>query len=174
MIEKLKKISMSKIVFLLFITTVIISELTLSRYGTTFSKTEEVRVAVMGNDISFNIMAPMDLYPGSDPSIIPLVITNKENNRICEVLKNFFLKLTKNETANIPLEFTLCKDEECNEVITENDAGLYFDQEFLLQAGIGEEKTYYIKAEWPKEYNNENYAFEIDYIKVEIYSTQVD
>ena len=37
-----------------------------------------------------------------------------------------------------------------------------------------DEVVLYIKAEWPKEHNHENYAFEIDYIKVQIDSTQVD
>ena len=174
MIEKLKKISLSKIVFLLFITTIIVTELTLSKYETTLSKEDEVRVALMGNDLFINVITPMDLYPGSEPSIIPLIISNKENNRICEVAQTFFLKLIKNQTANIPLEITLCKDEECNEILTENAQGIYEDDEFELNAGIEDKVVLYIKAEWPKEHNHENYAFEIDYIKVQIDSTQVD
>lgn len=172
--NRFQKISISKLAFILFVTTIIISEFTLSRYSTTLSKQEEATIAVMGSDVSLNILTPSDVYPGSAPAVIPIVITNKGNGKVCDVSQKFQVSLIRSESINIPFEYGLYEDIDCTNLLQKDENGYYTDSSYNFDAGIESSKVLYLKVEWPEEYNQESYAFEIDYVKVKITVTQVD
>lgn len=172
--KRLKNLSLSKLTFILIITTIIVTELTLSQYSTTLSRQEEAVIAIMGSDVSLNIVTPQDIYPGSAPAVIPIILTNKENNKVCDVSQEFSLSLERSELENIPFEYALYEDSNCTKVLETNQAGEYVNSDFSFKAGIEDSITYYLKLTWPEEYNQENYAFEIDYIKVKVKTSQLD
>lgn len=172
--EKLKQIPILKLVFLCFITTIIISEITFSRYRTTLSNYNTSRVAIMANDISLDLATPADMYPGSAPAVIAITLTNVDDGKICEVAQSYTISIKRGETTNIPFDFELYKDFACTELVNKNELGVFLDDSFIFKAGVREEHTYYLKINWPEEYNDASYAFEIDYFKVIINATQIN
>ena len=68
--------------------------------------------------------------------------------------------------------------EQADTIVEQNLERVYaqLDEETknALKAGIKEEHTYYLKISWPEEHNDASYAFEIDYFKVIINSTQIN
>lgn len=172
--EKLKQIPIFKLVFFCFITTVIVSEITFSRYKTTLSHYNTSKVAVMANDISLDLTTPVDMYPGSEPAVVAITLTNTDNGKICEVSQSYTFEIKRGEMTNIPFEFDLYKDRECTELVNKDELGIFSDASFIFKAGIKEEHTYYLKISWPEEHNDASYAFEIDYFKVIINSTQIN
>ena len=171
---KNKKISFSKLLFLCFITTVIVVELTFSKYESTFSKSTDATVAIMANDVLSNIVIPDGIYPGSAPVVVAITVTNEDNGRVCQVSQDYMIKIERPEQINIPFEFELYKDKECTESLDINEDGYYYDSSFNFDAGIKDEKKYYLKIYWPEEYNDASYAFEIDYFRFIVDTIQRD
>ena len=169
-----KEIKLPKLLFFFFITTVIVTELTLSKYSSTATSSDAITVALFANDVTTTITAPQNIYPGSDPVIIPITVTNKENEKVCQVSETFVIDLMENENPNIPLEYSLCKDSTCSSTISKNSDGHYTDSTFNFEANKEKSKTYYLKVYWPEQYNDSSYAFEIDYVNLKFIITQKD
>lgn len=169
-----KEIKLPKLLFFFFMTTVIVTELTLSKYSSTATSSDTVTVALFANDVTTTITAAQNIYPGSDPVIVPITVTNKENNKVCEVSQSYVIDVMTNENPNIPLEYTICKDSACTTPVAQNGEGYYTDNTFKFNANVEGSKTYYLKVYWPEEYNDSSYAFEIDYVNLKFIITQVD
>lgn len=169
-----KEIKLPKLLFFFFITTVIVTELTLSKYGSTATLSDTVKVALFANDVTTTVAATQNIYPGSDPVIIPITVTNKEESKVCQVSETFVIDLKVNENPNIPLEYSLCKNATCTSTVAKNSDGYYTDSTFNFQANREESKTYYLKVYWPEIYNDSSYAFEVDYVKLKFIITQKD
>lgn len=169
-----KEIALPNLLFFFFITTIIVTELTLAKYSSVATSVDAVTVALLANDVTTTVTATQNIYPGSDPLIIPITVTNKENDKVCQVSETFVIDLITNENPNIPLEYTLCKNSTCTSMISKNSDGYYTDSTFNFQASTEESKTYYLKVYWPQEYNDSSYAFEIDYVNLKFIITQKD
>ncbi len=169
-----KEITLPRLLFFFFITTVIITEFTLSKYSTIATASDSVTVALLANDVTTTITAPQNIYPGSNPVIIPITVTNKENDKVCQVSETFVFDLITNENPNIPLEYSICKNSTCTSTFSKNSDGFYTDSTFNFQAGTEESKTFYLKVYWPEQYNDSSYAFEVDYVNLKFIITQKD
>ena len=169
-----RKVSFFKLMFFCLMTTIIVVELTFSRYATTLSKTTNAVIALMANDVSTDIIIPDGIYPGSEPSIITVSVKNEDNGKISQVSQKYMMKIVRNGQVNIPFEFELYKDENCTQLLKMNENGYYYDTGFTFDAGVKKEHTYYLKVYWPEEYNDSSYAFEIDYISFLIDIIQLD
>ena len=171
---KFRSMSLSRMVFLCFLTTIIVVELTFAKYATTFSMENKSKVAVMASDVEFNIMTPESLYPGSEAAVVQLVFTNEENGQVCDISQNYSFSIERDSTINLPLEFSVYKDEDCSELFEPDDNGIYQDQSQTFKAGVSSNNIYYLKINWPEEYNDASYAFEVDYFKVLVNVEQID
>ena len=166
------KFKLHNLMFLYIATTILVSVISLSKYTTAISSDSIARVAVMVNSVSVDIELPIGAYPGVEPIICPIIITNKEEEKICEVTQEF--KIQIDIQKNIPLELGLYKDKFCTEIIEKNENGEYISEDFKFNAGIEDTKTYYLKIEWPEEEKSEYLAFEIDYISISVVSAQIN
>lgn len=159
-----RKVSFLKLMFFCLITTIIVVELTFSKYETTLSKSTNAVIALMADDIITDIIIPDGMYPGSEPSVVAISVTNEDNGKVSQVSQEYMMKIVRNEQVNIPFEFELYNDENCTQLLEANENGYYYDTGFTFDAGVKNEHTYYLKLYWPEEYNDSGYAFEIDYI----------
>lgn len=166
------KIKSHNLIFLYIITTIIITALAFSKYSSTVTGSNIAKIAVMANSISTDINIPMSSYPGGEPVICPIVITNKKDDKVCDVAQEFTFQIKNGN--NIALNFGLYKDEYCTEIMEHDENGFYHSDEFKFSAGIEENKTYYLKVTWPENEKDASLAFEIEYFTVNIVSTQID
>lgn len=168
------KFSLSKLFFACVITTIIAVSLSLSKYKTTVVLHESAKVAIMANDVIVNLGDNITGYPGSQEDIYPIEVTNKEDNVICQVAQKFNITIKKDSEQNLPLTFKLFEDKDCTKPLQDDGNGFYENDKFTFMAGEEEHKIYYLKVTWPANVNTENYAFEIDYFKLNVHITQVD
>lgn len=172
--RKEKRNSLYTFLFACFITTFIVVGWSLSKYQSTMTMKQTTKVAVMANDVQFVIEDMIQGYPGCPDIVYPIILTNKQENNICEISQTFTIDIQKQETENLPLQIGLYEDEACTKKLEENADGLYTAEDFRFQAATEETKTYYVKINWPIDKNSAYYAFEMDYFKMHIQITQVD
>lgn len=170
----MKKFNLSRLLFLVFITTILVVSISLSKFTSTLSSSDGVNIALFANDITTTYSLNQKLYPGSDALVIPITVTNKKDGKICEISENFVVEIKNNENENIPLEFGLYKDINCTNQVLKNSNGYYTDSNFKFTKGIEENKIYYLKVNWPSNYNDSAYAFEVDYLIIKFIITQID
>ncbi len=172
--DRERKFKVHNLMFLYIVTTIFVTIISFSKYVSTIATDRKAVIAAMANDVSsINIDLPQEAYPGFEV-VYPIVITNKENDKICDVAQEFTLKIEREENENIPLEYSLYKDEFCTQEMSKDENGNYISNDFKLKAGEEDSRTYYLKIVWPEEENDEYLAFEIGYFSVTIVSTQID
>ena len=170
----MKKFKLPRLLFYVFITTIFVVSLSLSKYQSSLSTNDSVRVALFANDVTTTYSLEQKIYPGSTPLIIPITITNKKDGEICDVSENYVIKINNNENFNIPLQYNLYKDNNCSDEIIINQNGYYEDTSFTFKNGIEKTNTYYLKVSWPSNANDSAYAFEIDYLIMKFIITQIN
>lgn len=168
------RLSISKLIILLIVTSMIVMIFSLSRYKATVATQDVTKVAIMGNNVNFNIENSISGYPGCTDMLYPIQITNEDENQICEVTQKFNMKLTGLEEANIPLEINLYRDSACTNKMNANENGIYESNDFKFSAGVKNTITVYLKIRWPANKNSDYYALEIDYFKINVELTQID
>ena len=177
MIEKYKKTrkrTIIKILILSFITTILSIELTLASYKSKINMQAATNIAVMASNVTADIENTLEGYPGCEPIVCPITLTNKDNGKICQIAQKFSISVNRKNIENLPLVFSLYKDQTCTEILEPDENGVYANDEFVFKAGIEDVQTYYLKIEWPEEEKNADLAFEIDYFELEIITEQVD
>ena len=162
------------LIFLCIITTIVIITMSFSKYESTVAGNNVTKVALMANSVSMDINLPISGYPGMEFVICPIVITNKIEDKICEVSQKYTIEIETQENLNIPLTFELYKDQYCTEIMGCDENGIYSEDEFFFNAGVEDEQIYYLKIDWPEDANSEYLAFEIEYFSVNVVATQVD
>lgn len=172
--ERKLKFKIQNLIFIYIVTVVIITSFTLSRYETTAVGKNTTTVAVMANTVSTGIQLNLAGFPGSDSTVCPIIITNEDNNTICDVAQSFTVEISRQENANLPLVCNLYSDEYCTQPIQKDENGLYISDDFNFSPGIKQTKECYLKIDWPEEENDDLYAFEIEYIKIKVVATQID
>ena len=145
-----------------------------AKFKTTIATDNITRIAIMANDVVADIETNIEAYPGCDPIICAIELTNDDGTNVCEVSQKFTMSIENESTKNLPIEFTLYSDENCTEIITLNDEGIYEDDNFKFEPNQKEIKTYYLKIIWPEDKNDQFYAFEIDYLNLQVKIEQVD
>lgn len=171
---KVKITSILILIFIFLITILFGIKFAFSKYKNTSLNETSVKVAVMASDIELDVLTPIDMYPGCDPTVVAIILSNEKNGRVCEVAQSYSISIKREDIINIPFEFSLYKDAECTEALTLTADGSYHDPSFQFAAGVKSEKTYYLKIEWPEQYNDPSYAFEIDYFKVYVETVQIN
>lgn len=168
------KIKSHNLIFLCFITTIIILSISFSRYESTVASDSTTRVAIMATDVSVDAQVPVGAYPGSDPVVCPITITNKDGNNVCEVAQSFTIEVERSTTENLPLTFELYRDEYCTEILQADENGIYSADDFRFTAKDEQEMTFYLKINWPEDKNDEAYALEIEHFAINVVATQID
>ena len=128
----------------------------------------------MAGDAYVGLEKDIMLYPGCEPKVYEVIITNKEDNKVCEVTQKYQLKIERGDSSNLPIEISLYKDSNCTQQLTPNGNGYYTSDEYVFQAGVEESKTKKEKISWQNSSQNPSYAFEIDYFRIHIISEQID
>lgn len=169
-----RKISIVQIIIFCLITTIISIDLTLANYKTEVELQTATTVALMASDTIIEIENNLDGYPGCEPIVCPINLTNAKNNTVCEVSQSYSIYVDRTDFENIPIEISLYKDKYCTEILALDENGKYSSDEFIFEAGIESSVTYYLKIEWPEEANNSDFAFEIEYFKLNIDIEQID
>ena len=168
------KIKTHNLIFLFIATTIIITTISLSKYVSTVSTDSITKVALMANDLSVDIDLTEGVYPGYK-TIRPITFTNEnEEGMICDVAQQFTLQFGRETIENIPINFSIYKDVLCTEIIEPDENGYYSSEDFKLNAGERDEKTYFLEISWPEEENEEQLAFEIGYFTMNIIVEQVN
>ena len=168
----LRKFSIFNIIFLAVLSTLIVISLSLSQYNSDSVLHQNVKVAVMANDVIYNAGQPAIGYPGCE-YIYTVDLTNKED-KVCEVSQKFTMQFEKGQEENLPLTWGLYKDEQCTIPLNKTKEGIYDDEEFYFEGGVEKTKTVYLKISWPKEKNQDYYSYEIDYFDFDIVIKQID
>lgn len=171
---KILKLRTHNLIFLYIMTAIIVITMSFSKFESTIAGDNIAKVAVMANTTTVDIEVPISGHPGMDSIICPIVLTNKEEDVICEVSQLYTLEIKGQESTNIPLTFELYKDKYCTEILAADENGIYALDEFYFLAGQEETRTYYLKIDWPKEENDEKLAFEIEYFSINVVATQID
>ena len=159
--------------FIYVITTIIVTVFSFSKYVTTVSTDNKAKLAAMANSMSVDIALTQEVYPGF-AMVFPIEITNKDEEKVCDVAQEFILRIDRAEMENLPLVFSLYNDEFCTNEIEALEKDVFEAENFEFAAGVEETKTYFLKVYWPENEKNEALAFEIGYFSVEIIATQVD
>lgn len=163
-----------KILIICVITSILSIELTLAGYRSSADLMSAATVAVMASNTTIEIENKLEGYPGCEPIICPIVLTNVKNNKVCKVGQKYSIYVDRTEIQNIPLEFSLYKDEYCTEILAPDENGIYTDETFIFEAGVEASVTYYLKIEWPEDKNHSDLAFEIEYFKINVDVEQID
>lgn len=169
-----RKKTIIKILIICFITTIISVELTLAGYKTSTNLMAATTVALMANNTTIEIENNLEGYPGCDPIVCPIVLTNVKDNKVCRVGQKYFISVDRTNLQNIPLEFSLYEDENCTQILAPDENGIYSDESFVFEAGVETTITYYLKIEWPEDKNNSDFAFEVEYFKLNVDIEQID
>lgn len=172
--RKGKKVNKVILLFLLILTAIIVVNISISKFESMGQLSGTSRVALMASDAYVDLDDDIMLYPGCEPKVYEVIITNKEENKICEVTQKYQLKIEKGETANLPIDISLYKDANCTQELIPNGNGYYSSDDYVLQAGVEESKIFYAKISWQNSSKNPSYAFEIDYFRIRIISEQVN
>ena len=167
------KFKLHNLLFIYIATTVIVTVVSFSKYVTTVSTDSTAKIAIMANSVSIDLGIPKDAYPGYE-TIYPIILSNEDEGKICEVTQKYIIKIKRDSFENIPIEFELYKDEYCTESVEKDENGYYIAEEFILDANQRQTNTHYLKIYWPEEYNDANLAFEIGYFTIDVISTQLD
>ncbi len=171
--KKEKKFNYKIIYLIIILIFLIITSFIFAKYAFNDSKETGAKIAVMANDVYLDIDGDISGYPGCAPIIYPIKLTNKDGDKICDVSQKYKILVESTEKQNIPISVSLYKDKECTQGIIKDETGAFSDDDFLLLSGIEQEQMVYLKIDWPKESNDSNLAFEIDYLRIHIISTQV-
>ena len=173
--KKATRIPVSVYMIYMLVVILTMTGVTLSGYVSSAHGADVVRVAVMATDVKLTIADQIPGHPGSS-TVIPVEITNKEDDTICEVSQNYTLKVQA-LTDNIPLEYGLYSNDKCTELLAKTTSEA--DDKLLKVSGMFEaatEKTdkYWINIVWPEKENQTSYAFEIDGFEIIIDAEQID
>ena len=152
------------------VTLVALALISILATGTTFSSyksisggTDRVSVALFASDYAFDVPATEGYYPGMDPKVVEITITNFEGDKICEVSQAFSITAER-LVGRLPLELQITK-------LTGPQ-----NNEFRLESGVATKQTatFNLTISWPEQYNDHSYADEIDVVRVTIDATQID
>ncbi|MBP3596089.1 MAG: hypothetical protein J6J60_01630 [Clostridia bacterium] len=163
-----------KILIICIITSILSIELTLAGYKSSTNLMSAATVALMANNTTIEIENNLEGYPGCEPIVCPIILTNVKDNKVCKVGQKYSIYVDRTQFQNIPLEFSLYKDENCTEILAPNENLVYTDESFIFEAGVETSITYYLKVEWPEDKNNSDFAFEVEYFKINVDVEQID
>ena len=172
--QKKIKIPKGVLIFISVITGIIVVGFSLSKYESSSQMMATARVALIASNAYVEFDDDIKGYPGCEPKIYELTITNKEENKICEVTQKYSIKIENSEFENLPLEVSIYKDAECTDEIIPDTNGYYKQDDFIFYSGVEGSKKVYLKVEWPVTSKNPAYAFEVDYFRVRIIGEQLD
>ena len=144
----------------------------MARFTSSLNGEDSARVAIMANDVTTSLNVALKGYPGSSVTY-PLVLTNADNDKVCEVSQGFTVKLLTDDSVDIPLVYELYLDEGLTEKISPNGDGVYSSSDFKFKANVYSEKVVYIKISWPESVNDISFADEIEYFKLNVVIDQI-
>ena len=168
------KLPIIPLILLTIIAVAIVVDLSIAKYKSATNAIDSVQVAIMANDAYIEFDDEIKGYPGCEPKIYEINVTNKENEKICEVKQKYKFKIEREESKNLPIEISLYKDCGCKHILNSNEDGYYEDETFVLEEGVEQTNKVYLKIIWPELKKNASYAFEIDYFALHIISSQID
>ena len=87
--QKKLKIPKGILIFISIVTGIIVIGFSLSKYESSSQSIKTARVALMASDAYAEFDDDIKGYPGCAPKIYELTITNKEENKICEVSQKY-------------------------------------------------------------------------------------
>ena len=172
--KRIKKLSVGKLIFFFVITAIVVVNFSVAKYKSAVTNIDTVTVALMAQDAYVEFENEIYGHPGDAPKVYAIRLSNKENEKICEVTQKYKMKIEREETQNLPIEIALYKDASCTQILSTDVNGYYEEEDYIFDAGVEQSKTVYLKIIWPEARKNASYAFEIDYFNLHIISTQVD
>lgn len=149
----------------LLVATLLFTGVSFSKFATTSSGEDSARVAVMAMDTSYVIAEELPIAPGETVEFT-VTLTNKEEDRICEVTQNYFMTV-ENLTNNMALSYDYFLMDGANAKVQDSVSGTF-------HAGVEESATYKIKITWTGTPQPASSAFEVDGLKIVIKTEQVD
>ena len=148
----------------LFLITLMLTNITISRYISKHTAGDGARVAVMASKASITV-EPMVGHPG-DADLIPISVTNKDGDRVCEVAQSYSVEV-RNLTGNLPLEFAFYEDQACSTPVTGMPSGTF-------AAGTEASEQFWLRVTWPETQNNPELAFALDACEITVLAEQID
>lgn len=173
-LENKRKLSIIKILIFCLITTIISIDLTFANYKSEVQLQAATTIALMASNTTIEIENNLEGYPGCNPIICPITLSNVKDSKVCKVSQKYSISVDRTEIQNIPLEFSLYTDKYCTEILTPDENGIYSDETFVFKSGVESSITYYLKIEWPEDKNSSDLAFEVEYFKLNVDVEQID
>lgn len=168
----------------LFIVSLVVTGVSLSRFSTTITNTGAENTGDPGSgsatpDVEFSTWAIdyeaatfyfNDMAPGATKTVAIWVSNKDSSGKVSGYNQNVTLELKT--TANLPLNFTLQKEGGTPVVFNHPDNYRYVSESQSFTAGVGETKAYVLTVSWPDGENHYRYRNEIDYIELKLTAVQ--
>lgn len=170
--KKRRRVPVSVILVYLLVATLGMGSVTFSSYVSTAEGQSTARVAIMAANATVPVTAPISGAPGERSDPIAVTVTNKENNKVCEVTQRYTIEAEiwkpQDQTTNIPeLVCEFYSDQNCQNKLTAAPTG-------IMNAGEPTSVTYYVAVRWPGPTAAADLAFEIDALQITVIAEQVD
>lgn len=175
------------IIIFCFIIGIQIFTLTISRYESKTASNADIDIAfyLFKEDYKSMNLNLGKIVPREEPYIYIFEITNEEDGKIADIDLEYSLELRT--TTNLPLNYKLYMNEDYknqnsnNMIISQIDEkdeyGTYFkkiktDNQILLH-GQAMSNIYTLVVEFPKQYNVEQYQDILEFVEINVNSTQI-
>jgi hypothetical protein len=168
----------------LFITSLVVTGVSFSRFSTSITNTGAENINVTGTgpatpDIVFSTwvidhgaatVSLANLAPGDTKTIAIWVSNKNSSGKVSGYNQNVTLELKT--TGNLPLSYTLQKEDGTQVVLNHPDTYRYVSESQAFLANTEETKSYILTVSWPGSSNNHKYSNEIDYIELKLTAVQ--
>ena len=171
--KKKNKLRLPPIAYLtyLLVATLMFSGVSFSKFATTSSGEDSARVAIMAMDTIVTINCPLSAAPGGTTEEFTVIVTNKENSRVCEVAQQYTLYI-ENLSGNMNLTYEFV--DATTTTYTDADGMTHIAVTGSFEPGVEGSVTYTVRVTWNAEPQSEHMAFEVDALQVVVLASQVD
>ena len=167
--EKRRLLLISYLTYLL-IATLLFTGVSFSRFATTSSGEDSVRVAVMAMDSTAVIDGILLAAPGESQTF-KVTVTNKEGSQVCEVAQEYTMYVEA-LSGNMNLTYSFVGAD--TTAYTDADGVSHTAVTGSFEAGVEKTVTYTIQVTWDAGAQPEYMAFEVDALQVVVQTSQID
>lgn len=167
----------------LFIASLVVTGLSLSRFSTTITSsgaentgggggpgTPDIEFSTWALDYSAATVSLLNMAPGDSRTVAIWVYNTNSAGTVSGYNQNVTLELKT--TGNLPLTFTLQKTDGTPVALSHPDTYRYVGAVQSFTANIAEIKNYTLTVSWPGGIKDRKYRNEIDYIELKITAVQ--
>lgn len=145
---------------------------TYARYLSTISGSAKAQTAAVALDSSLDLTSSLAGMQPGESKIIKFAVKNQKGDTTSEVAQEY--TITISTTNNLPLTYTLNKQDSNSGSYVTNSSNLTWTGGLLPYSASGVTHTYTLTVAWPPDKAAESYADEIDLVTLTVDAKQVN